>query len=218
MCRIGGAQVLKLADEVEQLRCIDLCNGLADGIECGDAGWESHALRHWRESAGVGTGYVRRHTEVRRRRRIVLVVLVVVVVLISSSSAVVIAVVHSQRAPIQVEFVQISHGRSGGIDVGVFEETKTFGLAGLLVVDQAEVDDLPAAAEDVHDLLLADAVRDVADEDHPPAFLSLRHVGRYCDDIVGKRVVEDMLSRALLVAAKEKRVVGVEAEACLRRS
>lgn len=176
MCGIGGTQVLELADKVEELRRVDLGDGLADGIECGHAGRESHALRHRRERAGVGTGHIGWHTKVRRRRRIVLVVLVVV--LISSSSAVVVAIVHSQRAPIQIEFVQVSHGRSRGIDVGVFEETETFGLAGLLVVDQAEVDDLSAAAEDVHDLLLADAVGDVADEDHPPAFLSLRHVGR----------------------------------------
>lgn len=186
MCRIGGAQVLELADEVEELRCVDLRDGLANGVECGHAGWEGHALRHRRESAGVGTRHIGRHTKVRRRRRIVLVVLVVVV-LISSSSAVVIAVVHSQRAPVQVELVQISHGRSGGVDVGVFEKTETFGLAGLLIVDQAEVDDLPAAAEDVHDLLLADAVRDVADEDHPPAFLSLCHVGRCGGYIVGMK-------------------------------
>ena len=61
------------------------------------------------------------------------------------------------------------------IFVGVLEETEAFGLAGLFVVDEAEVHWLAYAAEEVPDLFFRDAVGDVAYEDYAAAFFAGCH-------------------------------------------
>jgi hypothetical protein len=65
---------------------------------------------------------------------------------------VVVAVVHPQGPPIELELVQISDRRRRCVYVCVLQEAEAFGSAGLLVVYEAEVDNLSGAAEDFADL------------------------------------------------------------------
>jgi len=70
---------------------------------------------------------------------------------------VVVTIVHPQGPPVELEFIQISDCRRRRIHVCVFQEAEAFGSASLLVVYEAEVDDLASAAEDLADLLLTHA-------------------------------------------------------------
>ena len=53
--------------------------------------------------------------------------------------------------------IQVAHSRCRFVDVGVLQETETFGPASLFVVDEAEVDDGARAGEELADLFFADA-------------------------------------------------------------
>ena len=73
------------------------------------------------------------------------------------TAAIVVAVVHLQLPAQDLVAIEIAHRVGGLIDVGILQETEAFGFAGLLVGDEAEVQDGAGAAEDVHDLFFADA-------------------------------------------------------------
>lgn len=111
---------------------------------------------------------------VERWRGAVVVLILVLIGIIRAP--VVVAVVHPQRPPSQIILVQIPHSRCRRICVCVLQKPKTLRLARLLIIDQAEVDDLPRAPEDVHNLLFTYSIWNVSDEDDTAAFLSLRHV------------------------------------------
>lgn len=179
LCRIGGRQTLELADEVEQLWSWHRLECPTDCIHSGDTRWEFSARGEWRQSR-CGRRWTGVH-EVGRWQwhpvALSLLILVLILVLIARA-AVVIAIVDAQGATLDFVIVQVANGRRGRVGVAVLQEAEALGLTRLLVIDQAESDDLPSTPEYVHDLLLADSIWDVADEDDAAALFALRHDGR----------------------------------------
>ena len=62
-------------------------------------------------------------------------------------------VIDTQLAALDLVFVEVTHGRCGGVGVGEFCESEALGAARVGVVDEPEVDDLAYAAADGGDLL-----------------------------------------------------------------
>lgn len=169
------AEILELADEVEQLGRLDLFEGVADLVEGGDAGWELNA--EWDRWKSAGIGRCGGHVEVGGRRGAVAILLLVLIVVVGiGGAAVVVAVVHPQRPAAELAVVQIAHCCCRRVWILILQEAEAFGRAGLFVVDLSEAHHRAAARKQVHDLRFRRAIRDVADEHHPSALLSIRHV------------------------------------------
>jgi len=113
----------------------------------------------------------------RRQRNPVALSLLVLILIVRA--AVVVAVIDAQSAALDFMIVQIPNSGCGRVGVAVLQEAKSLGLTRLLIIDQAEADDLASAAEYVHNLLLADSIWNVADEDDAAALFALRHYGRF---------------------------------------
>ena len=169
LIRVFVDEAFHLAENVEELRGWEGGDGRADDVRSRETVLDLHASREWWESRGSGIDsvWLRRracvhgwHVEVCwRRSSVVVPILLVLILVVPVPSSIVIAVVHLQLPSHNLMAIQIPHSRCSGVGVGVFEEAKALGFASLFVVDEAEVDDLPDAAEDLADLLFADAWR-----------------------------------------------------------
>ena len=123
------------------------------------------------------------------RRRRGSITLLIPLLPIPAATTIVITIIHLQLPAHQLVVVEVADCCCSVVDVGVFEEAEAFGFAGFFVVDEAEVYDGADALEEVADLLFADAVGDIPDEDDAAAFFSrLGHVGWWCWCSVGLAV------------------------------
>lgn len=78
-----------------------------------------------------------------------------------------------------IGLIQLGWGRiASRTCIWVFCKAKAFGSSRVSVVDEAKIQDLASATEELTDLILGQAIGDVADEDHARGWL----VGHGDDD------------------------------------
>lgn len=189
---VGHAEILHLAEDVEKLCRWNGVECPADGVGCGHAWIEWCTWRQWRQRIALLLCRHRRHPVQRTSSTHVhremcwwwcppTPSISTMPCTIPLPTRVIVAVIDLQLPPHNLKAIQIPHCRRCSVHIAILEEAEALGFPGLLVVDQAEVEDSTNTAEDVADLLFADAVRDVADEDYAPTFLAGCHRVRVKD-------------------------------------